>query len=70
MHTHVAPDFWRLHKNMSCAFPLRPDRIISYVNNLYYNLTNEPKLIKRQHRGSAYRMFFVIVILKNWEGSE
>ena len=55
---------------MSCAFPLRPDRIISYVNNLYYNLTNEPKLIKRQHRGSAYRMFFVIVILKNCEGSE
>ena len=45
MHTHVAPDFWRLHKNMNCAFPLRPDRIISYVNNLYYNLTNEPKLI-------------------------
>ena len=22
MHTREAPDFWRLHKNMNCAFPL------------------------------------------------
>ena len=22
MHTHEAPDFWGLHKNMNCAFPL------------------------------------------------
>ena len=22
MHTREAPDFWRLHKNVNCAFPL------------------------------------------------
>ena len=23
MHTREAPDFWGLHKNMNCAFPLK-----------------------------------------------
>ena len=42
MHTCEAPDYWGLHKNMNCAFPLRSveledDEINSIVALNLYN---------------------------------
>ena len=41
MQTCEAPDFWGLHKNKNCAFPLRIMKL-----DLYYSITNKEDLIK------------------------
>ena len=40
MHTREAPDFWGLHKNMNCAFPLKLN-----VNFLCFYVFREENLL-------------------------
>ena len=44
MQTREAPDFWGLHKNKNCAFPLKHNTFIP--NKLYKK--------KKEHGGSTY----------------
>ena len=51
MHTREAPDFWGLHKNMNCAFPL------SLLNRL-----NKVNLCENVGKWSTYGLIYLIVI--------